>query len=154
MPQALAPAPLPADSTGLLDEARQQRADLQADRAEQQAADSFAKAQGRLSYPVLRALGAAGQIPFHDHILQGDYAAAGFNLQIPVFNGGLFHAEQAEASLEAGARAREVSEQQLEVSEQVRNASYAAQEAFQSIAVTARLVSQSREALRPGAGTI
>jgi outer membrane protein len=142
------PATLPTTVNGLLAQADQQRADLQADREEQLAAQRFATAQHRLNYPTLDALGAAGEIPYHDHTLQSNYAAAGFNLQIPVFNGGLFHAEQAEAAFQASARSRDVREEQLEVSQQVHNAWYAAQEAFQSIAVTQQLVGQSREALR------
>ena len=142
------PAALPSTFEALLQQADRQRADLQADRADQASAEHFAKAQGRLSLPKLNVLGAAGQIPYHDRTLQGSYAAAGFNLQVPVFNGGLFHAEQKEADLQAHARERDVRETQIEVSEQVRNTWYAAQEAYQSIAVTARLVAQSREALR------
>lgn len=65
-------------------------------------------------------LGAAGQIPFHEHTLQGDYAAAGFNLNIPVFNGGLFTARRTEAALEANARNQDVQELHLEVTEHVR----------------------------------
>ncbi len=142
------PQALPPDPAALLTEASGQRADLQATRAEQQAARHYAAAERRLSYPSLDVLGAAGQIPYHDHTLQGDYAAAGFNLQIPVFNGGLFRADREQAELEAGARARDVQTQSLEVSEQVRNAWYAAEEAFQSIPVSLKLVAQSREALR------
>ncbi|RRA49159.1 TolC family protein [Acidipila sp. EB88] len=142
------PSDLPATVTMLLAEADTQRADLQAARAEQMAAKEFSKAQTRLNYPTLDALGSAGQIPFHDHTLQGNYAAAGFNLRVPIFNGGLFHAQQAEAALNASARERDTREQQLEVSQQVQTTWIAAQEAFQSIAVTRRLVEQSREAFR------
>lgn len=145
--QAL-PAALPDQPAALLAEAAQQRADLNAARAEQQAAARFATAERRLSYPTLNAIGAAGQVPYHDHTLQGNYAAAGFNLKIPVFNGGLFRDEREQAELNADARAHDVQEENLEISEQVRDAWYTAQEAFQSIAVTARLVAQSREALR------
>ena len=141
------PTDLPPAVTALLAQADSERADLQATRANQAAAQEFETAQHRLNYPTLYALGAAGQIPFHDHTLQGNYAAAGFNLQVPIFNGGLFHAQQAEAAFAASARERDTREQQLEVSEQVRNTWMAAQEAFQSIPVTQRLVAQSREAL-------
>ena len=145
--QAL-PAALPGVPGSLLQQAAQQRSDLNAARADQQSAARFATAERRLSYPTLNALGAAGQIPYHDHTLQGNYAAAGFNLNIPVFNGGLFRAEREQADLNAAARAHDVQQDSLEVSEQVRDAWYTAQEAFQSIAVTQRLVDQSREALR------
>ena len=101
-----------------------------------------------MSYPTLSVLGAAGEVPFRDHTLHENYAAAGFNLNIPIFNGGLFASRRNEAALEATARARDVDEIKLEVNEQVRDDWYKANEAFQSLAVSARLVTQSREALR------
>lgn len=141
--EALPPAP-----DGLLQQAQLQRADLSALQAQQKAARQFASAEKRLSYPTLNLLAAAGQIPYHDHTLHNDYAVAGFNLNIPVFNGGLYSARRAEADLEASARSRDVQQLQLEVSEQVRNAWYRADEAYRSLDVTHRLVVQSREALR------
>ncbi|HTF63211.1 MAG TPA: TolC family protein, partial [Edaphobacter sp.] len=129
-------------------EAQTQRADLGAVQAQQKAAQEFASAEKRLSYPSLNVLGATGQLPYHDHTLHDSYASAGFNLNIPVFNGGLFAARRAEADLEASARARDTAELRLEVNQQVRNAWYRADEAYRSLDVTARLVAQSKEALR------
>jgi outer membrane protein len=139
---------LPPDPETYLQSARTQRADLSAVQAQQRAASQFALSEKRLSYPTLNVLAAAGQVPFHDHTLQDSYAAAGFNLNIPIFNGGLFAARRSEAELEANARTRDVQEIQLQVSEQVRDAWYQADEAYRSLDVTARLVTQSREALR------
>ena len=143
-----APQPLPPSADDLVPQAQNQRADLSAVEAQQQEAQQFARAERKLSYPTLNVLGAAGQIPFHDHTLQGDYAAAGFNLNIPVFNGGLFAARRSEAALEANARTQDVQELHLEVTEQVRDAWFQADEAFKSLDVTQRLVAQSKEALR------
>lgn len=140
--------PLPPDPASLLPGAQVQRADLTAAEAQQQGADQFAIAQKKLSYPSLGVIGSAGQIPFHDRTLQGNYAAVGFNLNVPVFNGGLFRARRNEAELEAGARTKDVQELHLEVSEQVRNSWSRADEAFRSLDVTGRLVTQSKEALR------
>ena len=142
------PAPLDADPTSLLPQADTQRADLGAAQAEQKAAAQFALSEKRLSYPTLSAAGVAGEIPFHDHTLHNNYAAAGFNLNIPVFNGGLFAARRSEAELEANARTRDAEELKLEVNEQVRDGWYRADEAFRSLDVSARLVAQSKEALR------
>ncbi len=140
---ALPPAP-----DGLLAQGQTQRADLSAARSQQKAATQFAISEKRLNYPTLNVLGAAGEIPFRDHTLHDSYAAAGFNLNIPVFNGGAYQARQKEAAFEANARARDVEEMKLEVSEQVRNSWYRAGEAYRSLDVSARLVAQSREALR------
>jgi outer membrane protein len=112
------------------------------------AAERFSSAEKRLSYPTLNVIGAGGEIPYHDHTLHDDYAAIGFNLNIPVFNGGLFAARRNEAELEANARRKDVDETKLEVNEQVRDAWYQANEAYRSLDVSARLVAQSREALR------
>lgn len=140
--------PLPPALDNLLQQAQAQRADLQADHARERATQHFTSAERRLSYPTLNILAAAGEIPYHDYTLHSSYAAAGFNLSIPVFNGGLFSAKRAQAAHEAAAAAQDTRQLQLEVSEQVRVAWYRASEAYQSIAVTARLVSTSKEALR------
>jgi outer membrane protein len=142
------PPELPPDPSTFLARAMAQRADLSAAISQQHAADRFADSEQRLSYPTLNALGAAGQIPYHDRTLQGNYAAAGFNLNIPVFNGGLFAARRNEAALEASARSRDVEEVKLEVNEQVQDQWYQANEAFRSLDVSARLVAQNKEALR------
>ncbi|WP_229741199.1 TolC family protein [Silvibacterium dinghuense] len=140
--------PLPASPDSLQHDAQTQRADLQAAVAQQSAAQHYAEAEQRLSWPKLTVLAAAGQIPYHDATLHDDYAAAGFNLNIPIFNGGLFAAQRAQAAHEASAAARDTQQVRLEVNEQVQSAWYRAEEAFQSIAVTAKLVAASREALR------
>jgi outer membrane protein len=143
-----APEALPADPESMLSEAQNQRADLNAAIAQEHSAQQLATAEKRLNYPTLGVAAAAGQIPFHDHTLQDNYAAAGFNLNIPIFNGGLFAARRAEAQYEANARSQDVKQFHLEVTEQVRNSWQRASEAFQSLDVTARLVAQSKEALR------
>jgi outer membrane protein len=132
---------------GLLQQAQTQRADLQAAEAQQHAAQQFAIAEKRLSSPTLNVLAAAGEIPYHDHTLHNNYAAAGFNLSIPILNGGLFSARSAEAAHEATASEHDAQQLRLEVSEQVRDAWYRANEAYQSLDVTTRLVNETRQAL-------
>jgi hypothetical protein len=90
-------------------------------------------AERRLRYPTLQVLGAAGQIPFHDHTLQGDYAAAGFNLNIPVSNGGLYRAREPEAAFEAGARSKDVGDLSLRLNQQVRDAISQLNEALRTL---------------------
>jgi outer membrane protein len=140
--------PLPPGPEDPQHQAQLQRADLSAARAQQQAAEQYATAERRLSLPTLNVLAAAGDIPYRDHTLHSNYAAVGFNLNIPIFNGGLFSARRAQAELQANARSEDAQELSLEVSEQVRNAWYRANEAFLSLDVSNQLVSQAREALR------
>jgi outer membrane protein len=139
---------LPPAPDDLLAQGLKQRADLDAAQSEQKSAEKFALSEKRMNYPTLNVLGAAGEIPFRDHTLHENYAATGFNLNIPVFNGGAYRARQTEAALEATARTRDVDQMKLEVREQVRNSWYRANEAYRSLDVTARLVAQSKEALR------
>lgn len=139
---------LASTSEELQAQAQTQRADLNAVHAQQNGAQQFAMAEKKLSYPTLNVLAAAGQIPYHDHTLRDDYAAVGFNLSIPVFNGGLFASRRSEAEFEATARTHDLQQMKLEVSEQTRDAWYRADEAYRSLQVTAKLVAQSKEALR------
>lgn len=141
-------APLPASPDDLAKGAQTQRADLAAVQAQQKAAQQLALSEKRLSLPTLNVLGAAGQLPFHDHTLHDNYAAVGFNLNVSIFNGGLFAARRAEADLEARARTEDVQQVRLEVNEQVRDSWYRADEAYRSLDVSTRLVAQSKEALR------
>jgi len=139
---------LPPSPDSLLAESMAQRADLSVAQSQQKAASAFALSEKRLSYPTLNVLGAAGEIPLHDHTLHDNYAAAGFNLNLPIFNGGAFRARQAEAELEAEARSKDTDDLRLQVGEQVRESWYRANEAYRSLDVTARLIAQSKEALR------
>jgi outer membrane protein len=139
---------LPVAPDDLLNQATTQRADLGALQAQKNAAESFAASEKRLSYPTLNVVGAAGQLPYHDHTLHDDYAAIGFNLTIPIFNGGLFTARRKEAELEAKARVQDVQQLHLQVNEEVRDSWYRADEAYRSLDVSAHLVAQSKEALR------
>ena len=146
--EPVTPGAVPAAPEEIVAEAQTQRADLSAAQAREKAAQEFASSEKRLSYPSLNVLGAAGQLPYHDHTLHDSYAAAGFSLNIPVFNGGLFAARRTEAELEASARTRDTAALRLEVNQQVRDAWNRADEAYRSLDVTARLVAQSKEALR------
>lgn len=141
-------ATLPPSPDDLLRKAQADRADLQAAEAQESAARHLEQADRRLSLPTLNVLAAAGDIPFHDSTLRDNYAAAGFNLNVPLLNGGLFKAERNESAHAANASAQDTRQLRLEVNEQVRDAWTSASEAFQSIAVTARLVAASKEALR------
>lgn len=149
---SLADLPLPAlgpiDAATLAKQAQSSRADLDAARLDQRSAAEFTLAEKRLRYPTLQVMGAAGQIPFHDRTLQGDYAAGGFNLSVPIFNGGLYRARESEAALEANARSKDVADLSLRVNQQVRDAVSEVNEALRTLDVSQRLVTQSAEALR------
>ena len=143
------PAPLGPDVDPLVTEALRARPDLASLNLATSAAHRFAAAEKDLRYPTLTALGAAGEVPTHDAGYRGDhYAAAGVNLNIPIFNGGLFSARKAEADLRAEAADKDVQELTLQISKDVRVAWLNANTAFRRLDVAARLVTEANEALR------
>jgi outer membrane protein len=142
------PSPLDAEPDNMVSLAQKQRPDLAALQFTRDAAARLAKAEGRLSYPTVSLLGAAGGLPDTDPRLHGTYSAAGVNVNIPVFNGHLYSARQTEAELRAKAADKDVEALSIQVSEQVRLAWIEATNAFRRLDVTARLVQQAVQTLR------
>ena len=142
-----APESAPPDISGLVAEALRQRPDLTAQKFREQAARKFAAAERDLSFPTISALGSAGVTPVHQETLTGRYAAAGVNVNIPVFNGHLFSARSAEARLKDQAEEQYVRELQDRISRDVRVAWWNANTAFQRLDLTAQLLAQATEAL-------
>ena len=85
----------------LIAAAIQNRPELKDLRLEQSAAERFIKAEHALFYPNISAAGTAGFVPAGEAAVPGRYGAIGLNVNIPVFNGGLFRARQTEAELKA-----------------------------------------------------
>jgi outer membrane protein len=69
------------------------------------------------------------------------------NINIPVFNGGLFAARRSEAQLRAQAAASDVQDFSIQISRDVRTAWLNANTAFRRLDVTSQLVEQSRMAV-------
>lgn len=145
--QTLPPA-LNPEQQALVDQALRDRPDLNVLRRNSDAAAEYAKPENKLSYKTVDVMGAAGAIPEHDASLPHDnYGAAGVNINIPVFNGGLFAARGAEASLRAQAAAKDVQDFSIQISREVQDAWLQANTAFRKLGVTAQLVNQSNQAL-------
>ena len=143
LPAALDPVPDSAIGAALRD-----RPDLEAFGLTRDAAHSFAIAEAKLRYPTVTALGAGGVVPLRDHTLHDTYAAAGVNISIPILNGGLYNARQAEAEFRAQAAEKDLRAVALTISRDVQIAWLDANTAFRSLSVSARLVTQANEALR------
>ena len=79
-------------------QALRDRPDVAAERLSAQAAAKFADAERALLLPVVSAVATAGVTPYRDSALGEHYSAAGFNVTVPVFNGGLYSARHAEAT--------------------------------------------------------
>jgi outer membrane protein len=142
------PMPPAQDIDSLTTLAFQSRPDLAAVNEQQQAAEKYRKAEHELWLPTISALGVAGGSPVRtDAITSNWYGAAGVNLHIPVFNGGLFSARAKEADYRADAAQQQVRVLRNTIARDVRISWLAAQSAYQKIGVTAKLLNQANQAL-------
>jgi len=141
------PPPPPADPTDLVVQALQSRPDLASARFSHDAALKYARAERDLWMPTISAVGVAGLIPANQIPLADHYAAAGINMNIPIFNGFLFSARHQEANLRA--RAADQAQRDLadRISRDVRVAWADTLTAYQNLDVTARLLKQANLAL-------
>jgi outer membrane protein len=135
-PAAGADAP-PADLTDLIQQALHNRPELIGLQLDVNAAQSYAAAERNLSMPT----------PYRQEELSSRYAAAGFNVNIPIFNGRLFSALHAEATARAQAQQQDLHDLQNRVVRDVRTAWLNANSAFQRLAVTDQLFNQASRAL-------
>lgn len=151
-PFALVDEALPAaprqDVDGLISEALRERPDLAGLRLNEQALAEYAKAEKKLVNPTISAGAAAGIAPVRDPRLAESYSGAGININIPVLNGGLFRARREEADAHASAAEKDREALALRVARDVQIAWLEANDAFQRLDVTARMVDEANEALR------
>jgi outer membrane protein len=142
--EALPPAP-PLDVAPLLQEALQNRPELIRQGLDVKAAQSFATAERDLWFPTISAAGATGLIPYRQDTLASRYAAAGFNVNIPIFNGRLFSARHTEANSQAKAQQQYLRGLQDRIVRDVRTAWLNAGSAFQRLAVTEQFLNEATQ---------
>ncbi|MFZ0211326.1 MAG: TolC family protein [Candidatus Acidiferrales bacterium] len=145
--EPLPPAPLP-DLPQLVTEAFQKRPELAGGHLQVESAQAFERAERDLWMPTLSAVGAAGLTPFREDPLLSRYAAAGFNLNIPIFDGGLFTARHAEARFQTSVADQDLRELQDTVAHDVRIAWLNANTAYQRLDLTQQLLHQASMALQ------
>ena len=141
------PGALPADVSPFIGEAIQKRPELSDLRLQQQSAESFERAERDLWFPTIGVTGTAGFAPFGDPQITKRYGAIGVNVNVPVFNGGLFKARRSEAELRAKAAAQSVKDLENRVMRDVRVADLNAQTAFERVGLTDQLLDQAKLAL-------
>jgi outer membrane protein len=129
-------------------EALANRPDLKALNLQAQAAQQYANSESKLNYPTVDILGTAGEVPDRDHTLQQNYGAAGINIKMPVFNGGLYSGRIGEAKLRAQAADRDVRDRSLVIERDVRTDWARARDAYLQIRVAQDLVNQTGVAVR------
>jgi outer membrane protein len=142
------PPLLEDDVTVYIHEAIVTRPDLKALTLQEQAARQYANSASKLKYPTINLLGTAGEVPDRDHTLEQNYGAAGVNISVPIFNGGLYSGREAEATLRAQAAARDVNDLSLLIARDVRTNWARAKDAYLEIQVAHDLVEQTGVALR------
>ena len=148
------PLPPPAlpDSNQLVQEAMNQRPELLSERLTRDAAYKFEKAERDLSYPTVSLAGAAGFMPevwnpTPTSPIPNYFDGAVINLQIPVFNGHLFAARRAAASLKAQAEDQKLRDLEDSIARDVRSAWADSTTAYQRLSVTDQLLQQTNLAL-------
>lgn len=141
------PGPPPSDLQQMINEAFQNRPEMLAERLNVESASSYATAERDLFLPTISAGGAAGLTPFRQAGLYSRYAAAGFNVNIPIFNGHLFSARLAEAKYRAQAEGQYLRDLQDRIARDVRTTWLSANSSFQRLAVTAQFLNQATQAL-------
>lgn len=149
---ALEDQPMPeepaASLADLIAEALQQRPELAGSRLHLQSAQEYAKAEAELWNPTLSAVGVAGVTPERQAPLASNYAAAGFNLTIPIFDGRLYSARHREAQYAADAADEQVNELADQIARDVRVAYNDVNTAFQNLSLTDQLKQQADLALK------
>ena len=141
------PDALPDQVDPFVQQALQDRPELKNLRLEQSAAERLAKAEHALNYPTVTVAGTAGFVPAGETTVPGRYGAIGLNVNIPIFNGGLFRARQSEAELHAKAATEQVNDLANHITRDVRVAYLNARTAFERVGLTAQLLQQAGLAL-------
>jgi outer membrane protein len=141
------PGAPPTDYTDLLAQALRDRPELIGLRLDAASAHAYATAERDLWFPTLSAAGSAGLTPYGATQLAPRYAAAGFNLNIPIFNGHLFGALQTEANSKAQADDQYLRNEADQVARDVRTAWLDANSAYQRLGVTNQLLDQANQSL-------
>ena len=142
------PAVLSPDVDGLITEALHDRPDLAVLRLNRDSLQSYAEAEKKLRNPTVSAAAVSGVAPVRDDRLPETYSAVGFNVNIPVLNGGLFKARHEEAESHKLAADKSVDALAVRIARDVQVAWLDANDAFQRLDVTAQLVAEANEALR------
>jgi len=140
-------APPPADVDPLIIEAFAKRPEILSLEFQSESAEKLHKAEHDQYYPTISALGAIGDSPVRDDRVYGPYAAAGVNIEIPIFNGSLYSARSREADLRAQATRQRLMDLRNRISRDVRTSWLAANTAFDRVNVSEQLLAQANQAL-------
>jgi outer membrane protein len=140
------PGAPPSDVTPLLVEAFQNRPEIISQGLDVKSAQSYATAERDLWFPTISAAGVTGLVPYRQDPLPSRYAAAGFNVNVPIFNGRLFNAEHAEATARSHAQEQFLRDLQNRIAQDVRTSWLNVNSAYQRLSLTQQLLDQTTQA--------
>ena len=139
-----------------MNEAIQNRPELNELRLRLEAAQRFEQAEKDLKHPVVSMIAVAGAIPYINNPtsnpIPAGYEGVGLNVDIPVFNGHLFSARAQAAHYESLAQDQRLRDQQQAIERDVQTAWITASTAYQSIPVTEQFLKQAQLALELATG--
>ena len=141
------PSAPPADFSQLIQQALRDRPELIGQRLDVNSAKSYATAERDLWMPTISAVGTAGLVPYREEELASRYAAAGFNVNIPIFNGHLYGALRNEADARARAQEQYLRDLQNRIIRDVRTSWLTANSGFQRLSLTDQLLQEATQAL-------
>ncbi|HSZ78911.1 MAG TPA: TolC family protein [Chthoniobacterales bacterium] len=131
----------------LVSKALQIRPEVVALRDQVQGAQKEAAAAMDARFPRIEALGSIGRTTVGDSAVYGDYGAAGIDVEVPLFTGGLFSARQREATLRASAQQKSLEQEEIQVVQEVNTSWFDAFTALKNIGVAEQLAGSAQQAL-------
>lgn len=140
-------APPAPDAVPLIQQALEQRPEVQSLADEVSAATKFSKAEHDLWWPTVSALGVVGLAPVRDDHISNWYGAVGVNINIPVFNGFLFNARAKTADLDTEAKRKKLQDLEDNIARDVRIAWLDTAKAYERLSLTKQLREQADLAL-------
>jgi outer membrane protein len=140
-------APPPADVNQLIADALGKRPEILALEFDSESAEKLHRASHDQMFPTISTLAAYGDSPVRDDRVYGPYAAAGVNVQIPVFNGFQFSAKSRETDLRAQAARQRLLDLRNRIARDVRTSWLSASTAFDRVNVSEQLLTQANRAL-------
>jgi outer membrane protein len=142
------PLKFPDGNVGLLvSKALQIRPEVVALRDQIQGARKEATAALDARFPRIEALGSLGRTTVGAPAVYGDYGAAGIDVEVPLFTGGLLSARQKEATFRASAEQKSLEQEENKVVEEVNSSWLDAFTALKNIGVAERLAASAQQAL-------
>jgi len=140
------PGAPPPDVAPLIVEALQNRPEIISQGFDVRSAQSYATAERDLWFPTISAAAVTGIVPFRQDILPEHYAAAGFNVNVPIFNGRLFNAERSEATARSHVQEQFLRDLQNRIAQDVRMSWLNVTSAYQRLSLTQQLLDQTTQA--------